>query len=57
MNGNPGDGDGIGKGNCNGKEEICTKKGNCEGIFCHVVPKRNISETCQSSCSKTMLYA
>ena len=37
MNGSPGDGDGISKGNCNGKEEICTTKGNCEGIFCHPI--------------------
>ena len=37
MNGNPGDGDGIRRGNCKGKAETCTTKGNCEGIFCHAL--------------------
>ena len=41
MNGHPGDGDGIRKGNYNGKEEICTTKRNCEGIFCHAIRKES----------------
>ena len=35
VNGVPGDGDGVSKGNCPGENEICNTEGICEGTYYH----------------------